>query len=723
MGAIIAVPGSSVATTSDIKGKYLLKVPQNTKSLRFSFLGMKAITENIEGRTVVNVTLQEVENSLDQVVVVGYGQSRKKDLTGSVFSVQSNDMQGQIMTSIEQGLQGKVSGVNINQSDASPGGGLNITIRGSNSLIGGTEPLYVVDGFPIDGQSTEVKDAVSEGNQAQNKLNFLNPADIASIEILKDASSTAIYGSRGANGVVLITTKSGQNQKAEITVNHAFEMGYLMTTPPALSAYDFTWQQNMRKIVNDVYFGGKTYEATIAALPYQTTWNDNGSLVKGSPEDYANGLIASTDWIDVITRTGYSQKTMLSAKGGTENYKYYLSGGYDKVQGIIEATDFQRFSFSSNMNLNLNKRLSLNNTINLSYTTGKVGQSGLLNGDQKSLLMQAGIGTSPLSLIQDQYWDEEFGVLKGSDSPYVQATQFKELNTNQSLIERLSLNYKILKSLVFNVSGGVNYRNNIKDMYYPKSTMRGEKTGGGRAFYGTNASYVLLNDYMLTFKKEINKHTVALTGVYSLEYSGARRYSSAVSGFLNDVVENYNFDSATDYYKPTSYQSSALFSSFIGRLNYNYDERYLLTASIRADGSSKFGANNKWGYFPSAGFAWRLIEEDFFKPVPWFSDLKLRASYGITGNAGLGSYQSIPLMEVTRVAFNNTSYLGYSNSNIPNPNLKWEKTYQTNFGVDIGLFDNRFYATADVYDKTTHDLLQNLRLAPSAGFDTRIMNL
>lgn len=722
-GVTVQVPNSTLGTITNSEGYYIIQVPQNTKTLSFSFVGMKTKIENIEGRTIVNVVLQEADNILDQIVVTGYGSMRKKDLTGAVSSIRSDELEGQIMTSIQQGLQGRVSGVNINQSDASPGGGLNITIRGSNSLIGGTEPLYIVDGFPIDGKDMEVKDEISQGNPPQNTLNFLNPSDIESIDILKDASSTAIYGSRGANGVVLITTKSGQNQKAEISVNHTLEVGDMLTRPQALSAYDFTWLANTRKIVNDVFYGGIPYEKSVSSLPYQTTFNGNGSLVKGSPEDYKNGIIASTDWIDVITRTGISTRTLLSTRGGSNDFKYYFSGGYDNVKGIVEATDFQRYSFASNINLNMNKNLSLSNSFNLSYTTGKVGQSGLLNGDNAGILMLASIKVSPLILLQDEYWDEEFGEIIGSDNPYVQATKFKELNTGKALIERLALNYKFHESLSLNISGGVSYRDNIKDMYYPKSTLRGDRAGGGRAFYGTNASYTLLNDYMLTFNKKIKKHAITLTGVYSLEYLNRKAFSTAVSGFMNDILENYNFSAANDYYKPSSSQLSVMALSGIGRVNYNYDDRYLLTASIRADGNSKFGANNKWGYFPSIGLAWRLVEEKFLKHASSFSDLKLRASFGVTGNAGLGAYQSIPLMDITTVAFNNVSYMGMYNSNIPNPDLKWERTNQTNFGIDIGLFNNRLYFTADAYDKTTYDLLQNLRLPASAGFRTRIMNI
>lgn len=723
-GANINAVGSGKGVSSDKEGNYVIVVPQGVTALSYSFLGMKTKIENIQERRVINVRLQEEDIKLDEVtIVIGYGTAKKKELTGAVSSVDSKEMQGQIMNTIEQGLQGRVSGVNINQSDGSPGGGLNITIRGSNSLIGGTEPLYVVDGFPIDGQSTEVKDDISPGNQPQNKLNFLNPADIESIQILKDASATAIYGSRGANGVVLITTKSGQNQNAEFSITQNLELGNMLRTPKSMSAYDFTWLANTRKLVNDVFYGGIPYETAIQNIPYKTTWSANGSLSKGSPEDYANGLLASTNWIDVISRTGISQRTMASARGGTRDFKYYFSGGYDNVEGIILATDFKRYSFNSNINVNLSKNISLVNTFNLSVTSGKVGQSGLLNGEQKSLLMQSTIGTSPLNLLEDEFWEEEFGVITGSDNPYVQATKFKELNTNKSLIERLALNYKILPSLSFNVSGGINYRENIKDMYYPKSTLRGDRTGGGRAFYGTDANYRLLNDYMLTYKTKIKKHNVTVTGVYSLEYFKQQRYSSAVSGFLNDLLENYSFNSATNFYKPSSATLSTLGSSGIARLNYNYDNRYLLTATIRADGSSKFGASNKWGYFPSVGVAWRAIQEDFFKRLSAFSDFKIRASYGVTGNAGLAPYQSLPLMDVTMVAFQDVPYLGIYNGNIPNPQLRWEKTFQGNIGADIGLFNDRLYVTADVYDKTTRDLLQKVRLASSTGFSTRTINL
>lgn len=719
-GVSVVAEGTSTGVITGTDGRYRINVPKKVTSLTFSFMGMKTRVVRINSRTEINVRMEEDEKMIEELVVnVGYGVTTRTSLTGAVSSIRGETMAGQTMMSIDQGLQGRISGVQISQDDASPGGGLSFLIRGSNSLIGGTEPLFVVDGFPIEGGNSDIEAPTGNGNPAQNLLNFLNPSDIASIEILKDASSAAIYGARGANGVVIITTKKGYAERTKVTISQSCDFGSPLRKSDPCDAYDFAWFANMRQIIQDVFYGGKSYEETVASLPYRGTWSGDGTY-KPAPEDYRNGTAMSTDWIDMVTRTGFYNKTMVSATGGNEKFKFYISGGYDKCNGILIGSDFQRYSFSANLNATLSRKWTLSNSTKLSYTYGKVGQTGLLNGDNKGVLMSAYM-YNPTTLMGQTLFDEEYGVVKESDNPYIQATRFKDQNATLTVIDNLSLKYQIRRDLSFEINGGVNYNQKNKDMYYPTSTKRGSTQGGGRAFYGWQQSVNLLNSYVLNYRKKFGEHQISATGAYEMQYYISRDFNSSVYGFLNDLLLNYNFSAASNYYKPSSGQFSRGSASFVARINYNYGNRYILNASIRADGDTRFGKNNKWGYFPSAGIAWRVVNEKFFK-VPVISDLKVRASWGVTGNSRLGVYRSLPLVSVSEVPFEDNVYVGYYNSNIPNPDLRWEKTYQYNAGIDLGLFKDRISFTGDIYQKDTYDLLQNLKLAPSTGYSTRTRN-
>ncbi|WP_418992970.1 SusC/RagA family TonB-linked outer membrane protein [Alistipes sp.] len=719
-GASVLADGTTTGTTTDRAGRYRIR-PGKAQSLTFSFLGLETRTVRINGRTRIDVRMAEDRKLIEEVVVnVGYGQAPRSSITGAIASIRAENMEGQQMLSIDQGLQGRISGVQITQSDASPGGGLSFLIRGSNSLIGGTEPLYVVDGFPIEGGNTEIEAPTGNGNPPQNLLNFLNPSDIASIEVLKDAASTAIYGARGANGVVIITTKKGYARQTRVTVSNTCSFGRPLRRADPCDAYDFAWFANMRKIVQDVYYGGKSYEETVAALPYRGSWSSDGTY-KASPEDYRNGTVMSTDWVDVVTRTGFYNKTMLSVTGGSDRVNYYISGGYDRCDGIVIGSDFQRYSFSANIDAKPGRRWTLANSAKLSYSYGKVGQTGLLNGENRGVLMAAYM-YNPTTLMGQTLFDEEYGVVRESDNPYIQAMRFKDRNSTITAIENLTVKYRIAPGLTLEVNGGVNYTRNVKDMYYPLSTKRGSTQGNGRAFFGWRESVNLLNNYVVTYNRKFGRHDLTATGAYEMQYYTSRSFNSSVYGFLNDLTENYNFGAATNYYKPSSGQYARASASLVVRGVYNYDNRYIFNASLRADGDTRFGKNNKWGYFPSAGFAWRLINEPFFD-VPLFSDFKVRASWGVTGNSSLGVYKSLALVGTQEVAFGDSVYVGYAHANIPNPDLRWEKTDQYNVGLDIALFRNRLAFTADIYQKDTRDLLQNLQLAPSTGYGSRVRNL
>jgi len=735
----------TIGTITDASGGFTLNIPQNSKNLSVAFLGLQTQKVSLTNAENYHIILRENTVLMDDVVVVGYGYQKKSDLTGAVASVKTESITGR-MVSIEQGLQGRVSGVQITQSEASPDGGLSMVIRGSNSIVGGTEPLYVVDGIPISGGNSMIKGPTdsfgatgSEQTMTQpaNMLSFLNPADIESIEILKDASSTAIYGSRAANGVVLITTKKGSEGSTKVTFDASVDFANAYRKWDLLDAGDYAEQRRQRHLISKIVGQNMTYEEAITDMPfsgayngqYNTKWNPSDNfggdgVYRPTPDDFRSGRVSSTDWQDAILRTGVNQKYSITVSGGTKDLRYYVGAGMDNVEGILVGSKFKRYSVNSNIDSRFWNRIQFTNSFNASYTKSNRAQVGnIQSGDSRGVMMAA-VVYDPTKTITGNRYEIENGLLINSDDPYTAATGCLDINTVYTVLDNMSFTIDILEGLKFKISGGVHYTHNIRDIYNPRTSNRyWDASGQGYAFYGNNDNFFVINENILMYNKKFNKHTIDALAGFTQETSKGNGHSMSGKGFLNDYNTYHVLGSATTFYTPYSDYWKTSGKSYLGRINYNYDDRYLLTVSFRADGSSKFGKNNKWGYFPSGAFAWRIDQEKFMKKFDFLSNLKLRLSVGATGNQGVGAYQSlsalIPGVYPVEGKLGPTYQLG---NTMANPDLKWEKTVQYDAGLDIGLFNNRLTLTADVYRKNTTDLLQGMTLASNTGYNTIFKN-
>ncbi|MGC4235823.1 MAG: TonB-dependent receptor [Niabella sp.] len=730
-GATITSKTQKNSTISGENGEFSIEVKDLSDQLEFTHAGYEILTYRLNGSPLISVFMKANFENLDEVIVVGYGTARKRDLTGSISSVTAKDIEGQAANSIEQALQGRAAGVQITQSDAAPDGGISVVIRGSNSIAGGTEPLYVIDGVPVSGGNIRVKGTednfgpagdLQEMSQAPNMLSFLNPADIESVQILKDASATAIYGSRGANGVVLITTKQGVRGSTKVQLSSATDVANVYRKMDLLSGPEFAEAQNLRYIINRVYAAGSTYEAAYDGRPYRGTYASNGTYTP-SPEDYADGTATWTDWQDVIFRTGISTRNNISISGGADKTRYYTGLSYDNLKGTIINSDFKRYSLNNNFETSLWGKIIFRNSFKGSLTKSDRAQTGNIHAGAHRGIITAIYRYSPLVPIGSVWYSEENGILTNSDDPYTLATKFLDIQTGINVLENMSFRVPLARGLALDISGGLRYNNDLREMYYPLSTVRGQTMGSGSAFSGRNESMYLVNENILTYNKKIKQHSLSLMGGFTQEKTVFRTSSNSVSGFLSDETLYYNLGITSAFRQPVSDYIETSLLSGIGRATYNFGDRYLFTASLRADGSSKFGINNKWGYFPSASVAWRINQEAFMANAKSVSDLKLRLSYGVTGNQGVAPYQSMARLGATNYPFNGTLATGLQNSGLANPDLRWEKTTQFNLGVDIGFFDQRLTFTGNIYQKNTTDLLQSVTLAPNTGYSQQLKNM
>jgi TonB-linked SusC/RagA family outer membrane protein len=742
-GASIVVPYTSIGTATDLNGCFTLNIPTNAKSINVSFIGMITLSIPINNSNTYNIVLEESSKSLNEVVVVGYGTQKKIDLTGAVSSVDATIIQGDTK-SIQLGLQGRISGVQITNSEASPDGGMSMVIRGSSSILGGTEPLYVVDGVPISGTNTMISAGDFDNfngstmTQPANALSFLNPADIASVEILKDASSTAIYGSRGSNGVVLITTKKGIEGKTRISFNASEDVANASKKLNLLNAAETASQYNTEQLIQSVMGNNETYAQALLDLPYPGTysgqnsfnWTSNNNAggdgsYRPSPEDYLNGTVPSTNWQNVVLRTAISNHYDLSLSGGSNKIQFRVGAGFDNINGIIIGSNFKRYTFDSNLDAKLLNNVSFTNSVNGSYTKSNRSQVGNVQSGDMEGVMLAAETYSPISLIGGYLYQMENGILSASDNPYITATNVIDQNITYSMIDNAVFTIDIMKGLKVKISGGARFNQDERDYYIPKTSNRfWEANGNGYASYGISPETYLINENMVFYNTTIGKNKIDITAGYTQENTSGNTHSMSATGFLNDYSTYHNLGMGTSYSAPYSTYWQTTGMSYLGRVNYNYDERYLLTASFRADASSKFGANNKWGYFPSAALAWRASQEKFLKDNKLISNLKLRLSYGETGNQAVSPYQSLSALVPGTYPNNNgglSPTYGYGLT-MPNPNLKWENTAQYDAGLDLGFFNNKLSITADIYKKITNNLLQQVTLPSCTGFSSMYEN-
>ncbi|WP_348723365.1 SusC/RagA family TonB-linked outer membrane protein [Parabacteroides goldsteinii] len=677
IGANVVVKGTTNGTVTDMNGRYSLEVPEGGV-LQISYIGYNTQEVKVGSGDVVNVSLREDSEALDEVVVIGYGTVKKSDLTGAVGSVQMKDVSQVGITSADRALQGQIAGVQVNARTGQPGESMMIRVRGSNSLAGGNEPLYVIDGMPVEKMNSDI-----------------NPEDILSMEVLKDASSTAIYGSRGANGVVMITTKRGRTGDTVLEYN-----GYVGVS---------SLRKKLDLLGKDDYI----------AMVNEVSQND-GNGIAITPEQAA--LLPNNDWQDLAYQTALTHSHQVSVSGGTDKTKLYSSLNYMNQEGIIKGSDYNRFALRINGDQKLARNLSLNASIAYSYGTQNTANS---NADGWGAIAYTAMVMAPIQEIRDAdgKYTNFSGTPWGGTNPVGMAELYKNKTVNSRLLANMSLIYEIIDGLTFRVNAGAEVNAGSSDRYIPIGLSAGGKLDGDASKSKSNY-YTIINENILTYDKRFNKnHALNLMGGVTFQTYQYNDLGGSGTGFLRDVYETNNLGVASTPGTPSSGYSDYRMASFLGRANYNLMERYLLTVTARYDGSSKFSKNHKFAFFPSAALAWRLSEENFMKDIDWLSNLKLRASIGQTGNQSISPYQTFARLGTSGPIFGDGKDIGFGLSSMANDDLKWETTTQTDIGVDFGFFSNRLNIGFDYYWKQTRDLLYNATLPPSSGYSSMLRNL
>lgn len=688
-GVTIQVKGTTTGTTTDVDGKFSLQVPDNAAVLIVSFLGYERKEIRVRENSVVSIVLVPATTGLNQLIVVGYGTQKKSDLTGSISSIKGSEVTDLPTQRVDQALQGRAAGVSVVNTDGAPGGNTVIRIRGVNSVLGGNNALVVIDGL--------------EGGD----LSSLNPDDIASIEILKDASATAIYGSQGANGVILITTKTGKKGKPVIDYNYSIGFSNILKKLPLMNAVEYAKNVNAVQLSND---GNGIHPLPIFTDAQIQSFQKNGG----------------TDWQDVIFRTAITQNHLISLSGATDKLSYRISGGYLDQEGIVLNSDYKRFSLRASVKGDITKWASFG----LNWDGVKAESNSTLFGsgtDWPNNPISGALQFAPTVPVYDS--NGNFSV---ASPHYGNPTVWNPLasaiepvinnNINRNNVNA-DLDFTIIPGLTLKIMGGAILTNTNNRSFLNDKTFIGLQNNGLANVYGEQFQYYQ-NSNILTFDRTFSKHHLIFTALEEQDFTND--YSSTVNGsnFLNQQTGFYDLAGA-NIVTPSSDVSKRVLKSYMGRLNYVYDGKYLATVSFRADGSSVFGQNNKWGYFPSAALAWRVSQENFIRNLNFFSDLKLRASWGVTGNQAINPYETLArISSGANYPYDggDVNNIGFYISNAPNPNLKWESTTQVDVGLDAGVLNNRLSLTVDYYNKRTDNLLMPAQLPTYTGLSSIIVN-
>ena len=697
-GVNVLEKGTTNGTVTDLNGDFRLDITDENAILIVSFVGYEHETIAVNGRSKIDIQLFPNITALQEIVVIGYGTVQKSDLTGSVGQITMDDENDKPAVTVEQFLQGRVSGVQITQGSGAPGGAMNFLVRGGNSLAN-NQPLIVIDGYPID---TDVPDLSSGGgNEVQQSAGFsplanLNPNDIASIEILKDASSTAIYGSRGANGVVLITTKKGKLGDG-IEFNYRFDASRIRTKINVLNTDDFIAYAN------------------------------EGAFNEGLDSVYTSANIAELsafnfNWQDEVYETAYSHDYQLVFSGRGDRNNYALILNHSNNNGIIKNSGFDRSSarlnygrkFSDALELSLNTTVS-KSTANLSQHSNRNGSDNIVKNTLFFRPFEAGFNPED-GEINDQV----------QNNPLILAEEVDDITENLLVINNLKADFKITKDLTFTTQAGFNSNQSLRQVYYPGSTSQGQSPPGsslrGNAFRSESNRFNYLIENTLNYQTEFGQNRLSAVAGYTWQEWSARSIGISAKEFFNDNLRFENLGAANIIERPQTRNREWALSSFLARVNYALRDKYLFTFTGRADGSTRLAEGEKWDFFPSAAVGWKLHEEGFMSDVPFLETLKLRASYGLSGN------QSVAVGD-TQVQLNNDAYVvggeilqGLVPANLANPILGWETTSQWNIGADVGILDDRVQLEVNYYRKVTKDLLVQLPVPNQTGFGSFTTN-
>ncbi|MCS3264888.1 TonB-dependent receptor [Bacteroides thetaiotaomicron] len=683
-GVSVVCKSTSQGTVTNLDGKYTIEINKGN-TLTFSLIGMQTQDIKIASQSIINVIMHESTIELDEVVAIGYGTAKKSDLTSSIISVKPDELKNVKVGSAADALQGLATGVLISKGSFKPGGSSNIIIRGNGSFGNGgasTTPLYIIDGV-----------------MSNAGLDVIAPSDIESIEVLKDAASTAIYGSRASNGIILVTTKKGKTGKASITFNTNIGIQNLI---------------NKQKVLNASQFK----EILDAATDNTYLWD------KEEQRMFDEGR--STDWQDLITQSGVYQNYNLGITGGSEKTTYYLGLDWVDQEGIIKNTGYQKGNIRFNLDSKLNNWLTMGakfnvirSSTNSSNTDGVAGMNSLDQGTMGSAI--ASKPSAPIFNEDGTYYDN----LLLRPNPVAAVTYFKNNFTQTRINASFNLEAEILKNLKLRTENGTEYINNQSNVFQD-SRMTGIYKNVNISDRENGEQFYLQTENTLTYQLNKGIHRLTAVGGFSASIFNWTMMSAQVLNASN-ITQNDNLGTGT----PKSINSDKVKStlaSFFGRVNYSLADKYLLTVTLRADGSSRFAKGHKWGYFPSGGLAWRINQEDFLKDVNFLDNLKLRTSYGIVGNQEISSYQSMAQVDATSsrytdYVFGGTLANGSRTSILAQPDLTWEKSRQFDLGLDFAFFKNRLSGSIDGYYKYTYDLLYNVPLPLESGYRTALVNV
>ena len=735
-GVNVVIKGTTTGLITDADGNYSIAVPSTNAILQFSYIGYLNQEIKVGDKTVINVTLVENTLGLDEVVVIGYGSIKKRDMTGSVSSIRSEEVLKTNPAGINQALQGKLAGVQVQQSDGAPGASISILIRGANSFTTSTEPLYVVDGIPFGAGEAPAAAAFGD-KQRNNPLSLINPKDIASIEVLKDASATAIYGSRAANGVVLITTKGGKS-KAKIDFSTNFGVSHIVKQIDVLDAATYAEYRN-EEVINGYKYDGKNI-VTDDNLPFPVNGRWTYTKVKDpssgletiadstylpSPTDYRNGYLdGGTNWQDQIYQTAITKDYNLNLSGGDEQGYYMFSGGVLDQQGVIVNSFYKRYTVRSNINRKVSNWLEVGN--NLSFTKS-INRLARTNSESYGVIPSA-ISYNPTRPVFDPTKDSGFteDSSTGLANPYLYTRTAKNQVGSLNIFTSAFAEIKFTDYLKFRQNLGYGYNSNTRNEYYNRWVAEGISPTNGYGVQADNFYESTTLESMLKFNKTIAKiHQIDAVVAWTYEKVMYGGKTMSAKGFPNDLTEENDINAALNQDRNTSSKGGSALMSYLGRVNYVLLDKYMLTASFRRDGSSRFSVLNRWSNFSSFALAWRLSDESFIKNLKFFDALKLRASYGQTGNQGINAYATRSRMTAQNYPFDGNLNSGFAEDRWggpANPLLKWETTRQSDVGLDFSILKSRVNFVVDLYYKKTDDLLQNMFIPSSTGFTSMASN-
>ncbi|HEY5391171.1 MAG TPA: TonB-dependent receptor, partial [Hanamia sp.] len=708
-GVTITDKGSNTSTITIEDGTYSIPITSRKGTLVFSSVGYQSQEFSIGDKAIINVTLGISQRALQDVVVVGYGTQTKKDMTGSVAQLDASKFEERPISQIAQAMQGQMAGVQVRTTTGSPGAELQIKVRGTASVNSGTDPLYVIDGVPVD------------------NLGDINPADIASINVLKDAASTAIYGSRGTNGVVLITTKKGRSGKTRFDFNAYYGMQQLANKMDLLSGPE--WIDMYEQLQDSAYVkrglqSGLTWSPTDPISIRQTNLNavQSATYIPDRRWPLGQDSLTYIDWQDEFYRNAPIANYQVAASGGSDKLVYRISGNYLDQDGIATATNYKLFSVRANFEAKLTNYLKVGLELAPSYSWSDGGNVDGKDAQSHHVLAMAPVVEKNAGINSGVAPFGRYYFSGSTQSPIA----YQNLTTNnlnrERLLSNMYLQADIYKGLSLKVSGAWNTDQQNHKTYHPSIGLGQVPGANSSGSYTTSNSQYYLGEALLSYDRSFGDNHINAIAVYSAEQTNAINTSQSASKFANDALTTLNNATSTVTTSSTGELKRTLLS-YLTRVQYDYKDKYLLNASIRRDGSSKFGSDVKWGNFPAVGVGWNIAQESFMNSLTWLSQLKLRASYGYNGNNDISDYLAYGGIGAANYSFGNSLVNGYVPTSISNANLHWEKTRSANYGVDLGLFNNRISLSADYYDKLTTDMLLNVPFALATGFASGTENI